>query len=250
VQVAQNRVTGQMIAASEMARIQDGTVETFAAFLDGIWFKTTSETDVRYISFDYQKREITFLFADEQEIYAWEGSTLRRNGIYLSTVNTSIANLSRMVDVSLSSVDEIKVRVQDDVRMLIGESTYWDGSYFKVSQKTGGALVQETARVFPDDLMAALTAQESWRLDTGETVRFSKSGYALSSPGHSEEGRFSLLFAGDSPVIEFRSKSKEPFFGKTYRVLRDDAALTLEPVQLNASGVAAMIKPSLRLSPH
>ena len=38
------RVTAGRLAAKELSRIQDGTVETFAAFLNGLWYKT-SNTD-------------------------------------------------------------------------------------------------------------------------------------------------------------------------------------------------------------
>ncbi|MDR1786486.1 MAG: pallilysin-related adhesin [Spirochaetaceae bacterium] len=249
VQVRQNRVTGQKIAAAEIARIQDGTVGTFASFLDGIWFKSTGEAEPRYVAFDYPGREITFLYGDEQEVYSWEGSVLRRNGMNISAVNTRLTNLSRMVNVSLSGPEEIKLSIQDDVRMLITEGTYWDGSYFKMSKKNDAFLSQGEGDSFPQELMDTLTGKKTWRLETGEALVFTRNEYTLRRSGGDERGRFSLMLAGEVPVLEFRPETPSPFFEKAYRVGRDGEALTLEPVVLTASGPAGLIKPPVRLTP-
>ena len=46
------KVTAGRLAAKELSRIQDGTVETFAAFLEGLWYKTSkSDGNIRYLYF-------------------------------------------------------------------------------------------------------------------------------------------------------------------------------------------------------
>ena len=130
------RVAGNRVVAKELARIQDGTVATFGRFLDGLWYKTDNVgKSIRFISFDYQNSEIIFEYEDSEEVYSWLNSNLRRNGIYFSAVNKSIENLQRRFDISLISTDEIRIKLQDDVRMLINESTQWDGNYKKFTSK-------------------------------------------------------------------------------------------------------------------
>ena len=41
-QVRQIKVTGRNLAAKELAKIQDGTVKTFANYLDGLWYQSSS----------------------------------------------------------------------------------------------------------------------------------------------------------------------------------------------------------------
>ena len=62
VQVEQFRVAGSRLAQAELSRIQDGTVETFASFLNGLWYKTELSSDGSncYIFFDYDAKEIIF----------------------------------------------------------------------------------------------------------------------------------------------------------------------------------------------
>ena len=53
------KVTARRLAAKELSRIQDGTVETFADFLDGLWYKVSNEDgNIRYVFFDYASKEI------------------------------------------------------------------------------------------------------------------------------------------------------------------------------------------------
>ena len=59
------RVAGNRIAAKELAKIQDGTVGTFANFLEGLWYMTESDgTGIRYLFFNYGAKEIIF-FKDD-----------------------------------------------------------------------------------------------------------------------------------------------------------------------------------------
>ena len=90
-QVKQVRVTGNRIAAKELARIQDGTVATFSKFLEGLWYKTeNSGGNVRYIFFDPQTHEIIFHYQDSEEVYSWLNAKLRRNGMYYKKVSTKL----------------------------------------------------------------------------------------------------------------------------------------------------------------
>ena len=233
MRVRQNRVPGQRLAQSEIQRIQDGTVETFAGFLEGLWYRQGAF----YVFFDYANRVVVFLSGGSQEIYSWESSTLRRNGIYLSTVNASISNLSRMVDVSLSGIEEINVRLRDDVRMIISENTSWDGVYTKVSRKNESTLMRKQTQNPAADILAALTAQKEWTTDSGALIQFARNNYALSAPWGRDEGRYALMVVLGRAIIEFRSKAPTPFLEKTYQIAQDGEAFKLEPVTISPSRI-------------
>ena len=109
------KVTAGKLAANELSRIQDGTVETFAAFLDGLWYKTSSDDGVlRYIYFNYENFEIILLQSDTQEVYEWDDSKLRHNGIYLYTVNSDTHGVTHFV-LSNAFVLHLFQRIVDSV---------------------------------------------------------------------------------------------------------------------------------------
>ncbi len=211
VQVHQSRVPGSSIAAKELARIQDGTVETFSRFLDGLWYKTENASrTIRYIFFDSTAHEIIFENGDSEEVYSWLNSNMRRGGMYFTAVNTSIENLQRRVDISLTGIDEIRIRLQDDVRMIINESTQWDGSYKKMAiQNTSAAAGKDT------DAFSALTSGQ-WKTGDGMEVAFEDDTYRVKGSGVSDQGRFMKLSISGDDVLQFRSDTAHSYFRDTY----------------------------------
>ncbi|MBQ9282779.1 MAG: pallilysin-related adhesin [Treponema sp.] len=207
------RVAGNRVAAKELARIQDGTVATFGKFLDGLWYKTENTgSSIRFISFDYPNAEIIFEYEDSEEVYSWLKSTLRRNGIYFSAVNKSIENLQRRFDISLVSTDEIKIKLQDDVRMLINESTLWDGNYKKFisrEQKNDPATKES-------ECIARLIEQGSWETTDNTILNFTESTYVAKGSVSYDSGRFTSTEISGTTLIQFRSMHEVPFFKGAY----------------------------------
>ncbi|MCR4823138.1 MAG: pallilysin-related adhesin [Treponema sp.] len=207
------RVAGNRVAQKELSRIQDGSVETFGNFLDGLWYKTdNSGSNMRFISFDYPNAEIIFEYEDSEEVYSWLKSTLRRNGIYFSAVNKSIENLQRRFDISLVNVDEIKIKLQDDVRMLINESTLWDGNYKKFTSKDTPAPKIPKER----DCIKRLVEQESWEAGDGTILKFTENTYVASGKTSYDSGRFTVNEVKGVALLQFRSAHELPFFKSSY----------------------------------
>ena len=231
------RVSGNRVAAKELARIQDGTVATFGKFLEGLWYKTENTgSSIRYISFDYANSEIIFEYEDSEEVYSWLKSTLRRNGIYFSAVNKSIENLQRRFDISLVSTDEIKIKLQDDVRMLINESTQWDGNYKKFTAKE-----PERAVATPQaECIARLIEQENWEANDHTILKFSESNYVATGKTSYDSGRFTTNEITGSTLIQFRSAHELPFFKENYlpsfQSEKDRDTILLNPVVISPEG--------------
>ena len=207
------RVAGNRVAERELARIQDGTVATFGSFLDGLWYKTeNSGKSIRYISFDYTNSEIIFEYEDSEEVYSWLKSTLRRNGIYFSAVNKSIENLQRRFDISLVSTDEIRIKLQDDVRMLINESTLWDGNYKKFTSR-GVVEVEPTKE---SEVIKRLVEQETWEAGDGTILAFGEYTYSANGKTSYDSGRFTTNDVSGATLLQFRSLHEVPFFRHSY----------------------------------
>ncbi|WP_294429844.1 pallilysin-related adhesin [uncultured Treponema sp.] len=207
------RVAGNRVAAKELARIQDGRVETFGNFLDGLWYKTENAgSQIRFISFDYPNSEIIFEYEDSEEVYSWLKSTLRRNGIYFSAVNKSIENLQRRFDISLVSTDEIRIKLQDDVRMLINESTQWDGNYKKFSSKES----PKEQKTKESECISRLIEQETWETSDKTILKFSESGYTATGKTSYDSGRFTTNEVTGKTLLQFRSVHEVPYFKNSY----------------------------------
>ncbi len=207
------RVAGNTLAQKELARIQDGTVETFGNFLDGLWYKTENPgKSIRYISFDYPNSEIIFEYEDSEEVYSWLNSTLRSNGIYFSAVNKSIENLQRRFDISLVSTDEIRIKLQDDVRMLINESTLWDGNYKKFTSHP----TVEAIKTKETEFLENLVKQETWEAGDGTIITFTKNSYVANGKSSYDSGRITTNEVTGSTLLQFRSVHEVPYFKNYY----------------------------------
>lgn len=212
VEIRTIRVPGSSIAAKEFAKIQDGTVSSFGRFLDGLWYKVDGTDNKRFIFFDYQNEEIVFQFQDTEEVYSWLKSNLRRNGIYFSSVNKSIENLQRRFDISLVSIDEIRIKIQDDVRMLIGEENLWDGSYRKVVKKQNSNVNRENISEYIEKLVKVV----KWESSDGTKIEFSNNEYVVNGEHLQDKGRFTQIDIFEKTFIQFRSESGTQFFSGEY----------------------------------
>ena len=209
------KVTAGRLAANELSRIQDGTVETFAAFLDGLWYKTSNEdNNIRYLYFDYDKKEIILLLSDSQEVYEWDDSKLRHNGIYLYTVNSDITNLQRRFDILLTSIDEIKITLYDSIGLVITQSSLWDGQYKKMSLQSS---IEDTDTEEKNIFLTRLEGDFVWTSEDGNHyISFNDMRYDFVSDTEHEKGLYSMMKIGSYDVLQLRSTSYSSTLNMTY----------------------------------
>lgn len=225
----QLRITGSRMAARELARIQNGSVETFSQFLDGFWYKVANSGALPgYIYFNYDEKEVIFLSDDTESVYSWVDSSLRRSGIYLTTVNSIISSMKRRFGIMLTGVNEISVHVHDDVGMVITEGNRWDGVYRKMSfRSTFGEERRENAA---DAFLEALADGLPWTDGQGNVYVFSENGYTIADGSGAvlEAGMYVMDSIGGKPVVQFRSA--EPA-----GLLQDAYAMQFEPAEAASS---------------
>lgn len=261
VEKTRTRIAGKVINAQELAKIQDGTEKTFSSFLNGLWAKPADFIEnTSYLFFDYAEKEIIFLHEGAAEIYLWERSILRRNGILIFTTNTTIPNLSRKVDISLISVDEIRIKVTDDLDMIISHASAWDGNYKKQSINVAYTTTPtgNTKREnFNIEKLLQTSEHTIWECDNGYYLNFSESTYAANNATTHEIGIFTTFEVHGENILQFRSQFAGSSFTGFYRseIIDTEASneslvgtrIILSPIKVGASGIDTAVDKTLTL---
>ncbi len=216
--VREINVTAGRLAATELSRIQDGTVETFAAFLDGLWYKTSNtDGNIRYMYFNYPDTEIIQLYKDIQEVYEWEDSKLRHNGIYLTAVNADIMNLHRRFDIALVNVDEIKITLRDDINLIINENTQWDGNYKKMNLQS--SFDEPSDREEQNEFLREIRKGGTWVTpDSTVALSFTDYTYIAKTDTLLESGIYSISKIGTYNILSLRSDFENSMFNTNYNM--------------------------------
>jgi hypothetical protein len=243
--VSETKVAGKKIEATALARIQDGKVETFVSFLNGLWYKLNPAGEPQYLFFHPEQKELVLLVNNVQEIYDWSSSVLRRNGIYLATSNKSITTLKKRFDITLTALDEIKLKINEDVQMKISADSTWDGDY----RKMGKAMIYSGGNRSWEEFTSAIQSGGIWFSPDGTALTFTRDRYSASRNTGEDSGMYSLIQTQDTPAIQFRSLQGNSLFEPTYSISLqkegdDDTAkeiLMLRPVRISAQGIESVI---------
>ena len=228
---ATTRLSSKKIAAKELARILDGNISTFTNFLDGLWYRTNTTGQQRYIFFDPKSEEIIFFDQAIQEVYDWLNNTLRKSGVYISASNKSISNLVRYFDIALVSVDEIRVRVRDDVRMIIGTDTLWDGVYKKTSQKMSSVQSKTTAT---NIIKIMEEGAGKWNFQDNSVV-FTDGVFSLSNKDKKESGVYTHTTLFNTDLIQFRADQENCKLNGFYMYKQNEDRIDFIPVTVTTS---------------
>jgi hypothetical protein len=241
VVVSETRVSGKKIAANELNRILDGTAETFENFLSGLWYKTPSSgNNLRYIFFNTEDKEIILSFDTTQELYGWTASSLTKNGIHITSMSKSINNLIRQFNITLNGLDEIKLRVNDDVKMYIKEETLWDGTYRKISLKASSYKQQTDSRL----LNKIESESQIWTTPDNMSVTIKKSQFFITNDERNSSGIITETMINNETLLEFRTLKGESMLKGHYKpelemTDTDDSTketLLLYPVNISIKG--------------
>ena len=226
------RLSSKKIAAKELARILDGNVSTFTNFLDGLWYRPGTSGESRYLFFDPKSEEIIFFDQSIQEVYDWLNSTLRKTGIYISASNKSISNLVRYFDIALVSVDEIRIRVRDDVRMVIGTDTLWDGVYKKTSQNMNTIKTQEN-KIVP--LVKNMEeGAGKWNFQNN-TVVFAEGVFTLTDNTTKSTGVYTTTTLFNTDLIQFKADNENCLLNGFFMYKINEDRIDFIPVTVTTS---------------
>ncbi|MDR0583496.1 MAG: pallilysin-related adhesin [Treponema sp.] len=200
------RLPGSQIEQRRLRELLSGEKGVFENFISGLWYYVIpqgSPDQRQYIYFDPGGREVVFVSDEAQQVFTWQNSNPTRYGLYIASQNISVTTLRRFLDIELESLDSIRVKVFEDVRLKIAVSAAWDGSYRRASISPRTIEENENTVAPPFD---ALYDSSLGRL------RFFPSGeYELSSGGAAHRGRYVFFRANGEELLELRPEGESPF---------------------------------------
>jgi hypothetical protein len=240
-QINVSRVPGSQIEQRRLRELLSGAPGVFENFVKDLWYYVSPQGTIdakQYIYFDPAKKEIVFFGDEAQQVFYWQTSTPTRYGLYIRSQNISISTLLRFVDIELESLDSIKLRVIEDVRLRITAGTTWDGSY----RRAGSANFKETLTLLKPTIDAAYDS--SWG-----RVQFNSSGeYTITSVGNVRKGRYIFYKIDDSDLLELRPEGGD----ENRLVYKAEAAagvVILSRVRVGINGVQDLLEPPVTLTP-
>jgi len=255
----QSRVTAIPGIQIEQRRVREllGNTRAFEEFITGLWYSVSPQGTLdnrRFIYFDPQSREIIFYEEDTQQVFSWQNSNATRYGLYVSSQNISVSTLRRSIDIELESLESIKIKVFEDVRLRLGVSAPWDGSY----RKTGSP----EQRTVVNNVNSFIDAAYDGPMGK---IRFHPDGdFEITSAGTVRQGKYAFFYMDNDELLELRSienpdTSARTTTRETYliesTVLNTEAAendpyrlITLSRVLLGARGIQRLHEGTITLS--
>ena len=122
--------------------------------------------------------------------------------------------MQRRCDISLAGIDEVRIHIIDDVRMIIKENNLWDGSYRKM---TAFASFMPESRQ-QSGYESAFTKWPEWKTDNGLVIKFGKTTYTVSGDNAYDEGIYVIGAVAGKHVVQFRSSLNSQLLSSAYQM--------------------------------
>jgi hypothetical protein len=239
-QINVSRIPGSQIEQRRLRELLSGSPGVFENFINDLWYYVSPHGTIdakQYIYFDPSKKEIVFFGDEAQQVFNWQSSTPSRYGLYIKSQNISISTLLRFIDIELESLDSIKLRVIEDVRLRITAETTWDGSY----RRAGSANFKETVIQLRPTIDAVYDS--SWG-----RIQFNNSGeYTITSDGNVKKGRYIFYKINNNDLLELRPEGGDEN-RLVYKVEPVAGVLILSRVKVGINGVQDLLEPPVTLT--
>ncbi|MDR1248137.1 MAG: pallilysin-related adhesin [Treponema sp.] len=248
-QTRRTRIPGSQIEQRRVRELLNGGKERFEEFVTGLWYYVSPQGTVdnrQYIYFDPPGGEIIFYGDAIQQVFNWQNSSATRHGLYIASQNISVTTLRRFLDIELESMDSIRVKVFEDIRLKIYVTAPWDGSYRRAeTTETAAALSNPPNRVLP-------YIDASYDGSIGRIVFFPDGNYNLASGGSiQKQGRYAFFMLDNQELLELRPLNNGEGARETYRVERhnaeDSGFMTLTRIQLGTRGARELREAAISL---
>ena len=220
----------------EQRRVREllGNPRIFEEFVTGLWYHISPQGNIdtdQYIYFDPPSREIIFYGDETQQVFNWENSAATRYGLYVSSQNISVTTLRRSIDIELETLESIRVRVIEDVRLKFGVNTSWDGSYRKATPPENSKTLSPVS--------AHINA---WYEGSMGKIHFYPDGaFELNTGNNIKHGKYAFFLFNEDELLELRST--EPI----YTEYRSDDALNREVYLVESQETEDPIRKTLSL---
>ena len=205
-QVSESRITGKRLESKLVSQLHGGSVESFENYLAGLWYMpaSTGTKGPRYLFFDTPMKEIIFQGEITEEVFVREAGAPRRYGAFLTTRNRSISSIRRLIDIELTGIDEIRIKILEDVKLKIGVASDWDGIYRKMAA-TPSSTKDSADSALEKIRRLLISSKEEWNSADGQILGIDERGYSIRRPGGIESGQYALLTVAGDPVLQLRT---------------------------------------------
>jgi hypothetical protein len=238
-------IPGKQVEEQQALAILRGGKTAFENFITGLWYWTAPDGTVdnrQYIYFDPHGKEVIFYIDETQQVFIWQNSGTTRYGLHISTQNISVQTLRRSLDIAFESLESVRIKVSEDVRLKIGTNAGWDGSYKKANTnaQAGAAADSYNGKNVPTYIEAVYNS-------TIGKIQFSTDGvYELLLSGIAQKGRYSFFYMEGDEVLEMRPENGSR---ETYIVEHSNENLSLRRIRIGANGIQDIHEPAVFLSP-
>jgi hypothetical protein len=247
------KIPGAQIEQRRLRELLSGNSGQFESFINGLWYQGEGN-EKKYVYFNAPGRELIFYNNNAEEVFTWQDSTPTRFGLHINSRNISLTKLRRTVNVELTSLESIRLRVYQDVYLRSGPNTIWDGSYQRV----------QTAETVRDVKKSAPYLNGSFNGPDGTIIFYPDGSYELTPfAGPSElsrRGQYVFFNAGEEELLELRptegtAKNRETETAdperETFKVQKNGESpgtLTLTRVRISTRGIQDMHEPAIVLT--
>jgi len=239
------RIPGSQV---EQRRVREilGSRRAFEEFITGLWYYMTPQGKIdknQYIYFSPSSQEIIFYGDEILQVFNWTNSLATRYGLYVASQNISVTTLKRTIDIELESLESIRIRVQEDVRLKIINNT-WDGSYFKAPPSEN--------RTAPPPINAHLDAWYDGPI--GKIHFLSNGSYELTNGTNSRQGKYAFFYFSNQELLELGSESNSSSSREIYLVEGEVAdrqprkSLILSRIRLGSNGIEKLHERAITLT--
>ncbi|MDR2068495.1 MAG: pallilysin-related adhesin [Spirochaetaceae bacterium] len=249
----QSRLTKVPGAQVEQRRIQEllsGHSGKFEQYIEGLWYFVNSQgqpEQEQCIYFDYAKKEVIFYGDELEQIFIWQNSIPTRYGLYLSTQNSSVTTLKRFIVIELESLDNLRIRVTEDVQLKIGISAPWDGVYRRA----------ESFEKKPEAVYSISPHIEAAYVGSIGRLTLQKDGtYELYNANSYKKGKYAFYILGGETLLELRPQDAgidrdiyQVHYPET-EISENDllSAFTLTRIRLSTRGIQSLHEPAIFLT--
>jgi hypothetical protein len=192
------RIPGSQIEQRRVREILSGQPKVFEEFINDLWYHVSPMGTIdrsQYLYFYPANREIIFYGEDTQQVFNWQHSNSTRYGLYITSQNIAVTTLRRFIDIELESLDSIRMKVFEDVRLKIGVGASWDGSY------------RRAGNVYVNDAPPRPYTDASYDSSMGRLRFYPNGDYELNSSDQSVKGRYAFFRVNDRDLLELRPDS-------------------------------------------
>ena len=243
----ETRIPGSQVEQQRVREILSGAPGVFEDFISGLWYFVSPQGTIdkrQYIYFNPSAGQIVFSSEGTYQIYRWMNSTPFRYGLHVRSQNQTISTLRRFIIIEVVSLDSIRLRVHEDIRLTIRITPPWSGTYRRARMVDQ---ITEEPRIFA---VNAIYESPWGRFEFHDNGEYTIVPSAGSGNNAAPTGRYAFFNIGEQRLLELRPYDRENAERLVYMVeTGENSALILTRVRLGINGVQNLMEPPITLTP-